>query len=317
MKEESVFQALVNGIEELFLTSFMIKPEIRAKMLSYNLQRAGIAQIISGKKVFSPAWLNWIDIKSSKAWIDKKLKKGTPWTTQANKNYQNMSLAAIMQTSPTSFIPMRHGGNVGIFKMSYATDARRYHYKCEPGSLKKEPPEGLKDGMETVSQWEKADWFKLVVLVTVQWLNPVGRDFAKDGNYILETGAVLGGNAPTIELYCNDMPARFTWRNTMSDPKDIVQSSPINKEQLKLYAAAHVNIKEFINADWYVGAQEFRGCDKTLKPFGNCELSVKFGKTISTGMRMSPPQPPSVYQAMSYDNRRWLAGEDVRNDFGG
>jgi hypothetical protein len=316
MRLDSEFNAIINAIEQNLWSTFMINPTIRGKMLSYSFQRAGIAQIITGKRVFSPVWCKWIDFRSEKMWIDKVMAKGSPWIVENNLEYDGKNIGEIMKTSPTSFIPNKTGGNVGVFSVSYSHDARRYHFMCEPGSLKERPGNSLKHGVRNVSQFKKSEKFKLVVLGTVKWLMPQGVNFSKDGNYILEQSGHLAGDSPPIEIYIPDMPARFTWRDDMSSPKDILTSSPINREQLKIYASAHVNIREFTNKDWYIGRQQFRGCSEKLKPFGNCEIAIKFGKTITTILEMNKPDIPTVYQAMDYNSRRWLAGEDVRTDYG-
>ncbi len=310
---DNQFKMLVQAISQNYWRTFMIKEELRDKMIRWTPQRSAIAQRRTGHRIHSPVWCNYIDYESVRTFL-KKGKSGN-WERMAknyNIEYNGMKLNAILQDDPSPFPLRMVDADAGVFSIDFSADKRGHHYNFEPGchDPSKIPFGSPAHDMANITQIKKLKEFKLVVLVSVVWGNPV--DDGAIGNesmYSLGMSGTLKGNAPVKKIFCNKELARFAWRKKFSDAKQIVQSKPINQSVLELYAASMVNEEEFQLQDWYVGTMEILGCYKNVFPFGNCEITVKLGDKPSTIFKQTVPERPTWYQEANYRDRRFLTGE--------
>jgi len=304
------FRSLIAAIENDWWQTFRVDPEVRQHMLSFSASRAAVAQYLSGARIHTPVWVNYMDMTATKRLIENK---DAELVAEMNANYKDKSLNEIVNSNPTPFRAFISGDEIIHFDTS--TDRRGFHYKLSMGSFLEKPKQMLANGTENNTNWLKADWLKLAIILNVKWVLPNTGQNRKDGIYQIRQTGLLGGTAPTKQIFMNNASAKFAWRKGMKSLEEIISNPPINIEELKAYAASYTNVLEFQNRDWYVGVQEVIGCFDKVYSFGNCEVSMNFSPdAVTTRFNATPPRTPSVKQAMPYNLRRLYFGEAVEKE---
>lgn len=304
---------LANEISRSFLQTFKIKENYREKIFAWSAKRAGVADRVTGYRVWSPVWVNYTEMPVIYAMMGKD-KPDKP--KMINIDIAHQPIGTILNRAPTPFKIEVEDEALGVFHLSMVADFHNVYYGFEIGDFGADIP-------PTTPEYDFLNWFavpknptiKVITLLTVKPITPnipVGNIHEPPNSlfYVVPVKPYNPGSAPPMEIYCRREVARFVWKSSYTDPDQILHNPPINKEILDLFAQSEVNIKEFELQDWHIGRIKLLGIHP-VRPFGNAAITYYFTSTVPYTLidMTKPPEAPDLYTVLPKKHRQFLWGE--------